>query len=72
MTKYAVVIEWDGESYSAFVPDLPGCISVGDTREDVVQNLREAIVLHLDGLRAHGDPVPQPTTTVDYVDVDPG
>jgi predicted RNase H-like HicB family nuclease len=50
------------------VPDLPGCISVGDTIEDTGRNIREAITLYLEGLREHGEVVPEPTTKVEYVD----
>ncbi len=66
--KYAVVIERADTNYSAYVPDLPGCISVGDTIEEIERNIREAITLHLEGLREHGEVVPKPTTKVDYVD----
>ena len=66
--KYAVVIERAGANYSAYVPDLPGCISVGDTIEETERNIREAITLHLEGLREQGEVVPTPTTKVEYVD----
>ena len=66
--KYAVVIEGAGANYSAYVPDLPGCISVGDTIEGTERNVREAITLYLEGLREHGEVVPEPTTKVEYVD----
>ena len=66
--KYAVVIERAGGNYSAYVPDLPGCISVGDTVEDIEHNIREAIAIHLVGLREAGDPVPEPSTVVEYVE----
>jgi predicted RNase H-like HicB family nuclease len=66
--KYAVVIERAGVNYSAYVPDLPGCISVGDTIEQTERNIREAITLHLEGLREQGEAVPKPTTKVEYVD----
>ena len=66
--KYAVVIERAGANYSAYVPDLPGCISVGDTIEETECNIREAIALHLEGLREHGEIVPEPMTKVEYVD----
>ena len=62
--KYAVVIEQAGQNFSAYVPDLPGCISVGDTIQETERNIRDAIALHVDALRAHGDVVPQPTTSV--------
>ncbi len=67
--KYAIVIEKaPGSNYSAFVPDLPGCISTGDTLEEVKRNLREAIEFHLEGMRQDGEPIPEPTTEVDYVE----
>jgi predicted RNase H-like HicB family nuclease len=66
--KYAVVIERARANYSAYVPDLPGCISVGDTIEETERNIREAITLHREGLREHSEVVPTPTTKVEYVD----
>ncbi len=65
--RYAVVIETTQSGYSAYVPDLPGCVSVGRTREEMNQNIREAIDLYLDELREQGAPIPQPTTDVTYV-----
>jgi len=63
--KDAVVIEHVPESnYCAYVPDLPGCVSTGDTRVEVERNIREAIEFHLEGLREDGDPVPEPGTNV--------
>jgi len=68
--KYAVVIERVPESnYCAYVPDLPGCVSTGDTRAEVERNIHEAIAFHLEGLREDGDPVPEPGTNVFYADV---
>jgi predicted RNase H-like HicB family nuclease len=66
--EYAIVIEHapDG-SYSAYVPDLPGCVSCGDTAEEAKQLIAEAVRLHIESLKAHGEPVPIPTTTVDRV-----
>jgi predicted RNase H-like HicB family nuclease len=58
----------DGWYYGAYVPDLPGVISVGDTEEEVVANIRHAIVLHLDGLRQAGSRIPEPRTRVAVVD----
>ena len=72
MRTYAVIDERGGEgeeSWGAYVPDLPGCISTGETLEDVQRNIREAIQLHLDGLKAEGLPIPEPTTQVDRVPV---
>ena len=66
--KDAVVIERAAGNYSAYVSDLPGCISVGDTVEDTERNIREAIALLLVGLREAGDPVSEPSTVVKYVE----
>ena len=67
--RYAIVIENAGSNYSAYVPDLPGCVATGETIGDVEQPIREAIELHLDGLRADGTPIPSPSSRVDYVEV---
>jgi predicted RNase H-like HicB family nuclease len=68
MIKYAIVIE-QGENLSAYVPDLPGCISTGRTIEEIERNIREAIELHLEGLREDGEPIPDPQTAVAYVEL---
>ena len=60
--QYAVVIEKSPRNYSAYVPDLPGCIATGATREDVVREMRQAIEFHIEGMRAQGEPVPAPQT----------
>jgi predicted RNase H-like HicB family nuclease len=67
MTRYAVVIEKSSRNYSAYVPDLPGCIATAKTRATVRRLIREAIQFHLDGLRADGLPVPKPTSACEYV-----
>ena len=69
MSRYLIVIEETGTGFSAYSPDLPGCVSTGRTREDVEQRMREAIEFHLEGLRAEGQPIPPPSTTAAYVDV---
>lgn len=66
---YAIVIERAPGNYSAYVPDLPGCITVGDTIEETIANMREAISLHLDGMYEDGDPIPPPATHVATVTV---
>ena len=66
--RYAIVIEKAEGNFSAYVPDLPGCVSTGSTIDEVKANVREAIELHLEGLRADGEPIPQPTTISDYVE----
>ena len=66
---YLVVIEAGPESYGAYVPDLPGCIAVGETAEEVTQLIREAVELHLEAMRENGDPIPPPTSTAIVVRV---
>lgn len=67
--QYLIVIEKTETGYSAYSPDLPGCVSTGATREDVEQNMHEAIEFHLDGLKLEGLDLPQPTTSSAYVEV---
>jgi len=67
--KYAVVIEKGSESYGAYAPDLPGCAVVGESRAEVVQLIREAIKLHLQSLKDHGDEIPPPASSFEFVDV---
>jgi predicted RNase H-like HicB family nuclease len=66
--RYAMIIETGRENYSAYLPDLPGCIATGKTIEELKQRMREAIELHLDGMREDGLPIPEPTTLADYVE----
>lgn len=68
MKRYAIVIEKAQGNYSAYVPDIPGCVATGETVEETEQNLREAIRFHLDGIREDGLPIPEATTVCDYVD----
>ena len=68
MKKYAVVIERAGNNYSAYVPDLPGCVATGATPDDVERLIAEAIEFHLEGMRLVGEPVPEPTTLCRYVE----
>jgi predicted RNase H-like HicB family nuclease len=67
--RYAVVIEKTESNYSAYVPDLPGCVATGSTLAEVQQSIREAIELHLSGMREDGIPLPSPSSQVDYIDV---
>jgi predicted RNase H-like HicB family nuclease len=67
--RYAIVIENAGGNYSAYVPDLPGCVASGGTVQETEQAIREAIAFHLEGLRADGTPIPPPSSRVDYVEV---
>lgn len=67
--RYMVVIEKGPTSYGAHVPDLPGCIAVGQSREEVLDMIREAIAFHVDGLKDQGLPVPEPSSTGEIVEV---
>jgi len=67
--KYAIVIEKAESNYSAYVPDLPGCIATGATIEEIESEIREAIKFHLEGMREDGEPIPSPTSQVEYVDI---
>lgn len=67
--RYAVIIEPNTTNFSAYVPDLPGCIATGDSVEQTEENIREAIRFHLDGLREDGIPIPMPATRVEYVEI---
>jgi predicted RNase H-like HicB family nuclease len=67
--RYAIVVENAGNNYSAYVPDLPGCVATGGTLEETEQLIREAVELHLNGLREDGLPIPQPSSRVEYVEV---
>jgi predicted RNase H-like HicB family nuclease len=67
--RYAIVVERAANNYSAYVPDLPGCVATGATMEETEQLIREAIELHLAGLREDGLPIPQPSSQVVYVEV---
>ena len=67
--RYAVVIEQTKSNYSAYVPDLPGCVATGYTIEEVEAQIREAIAFHLEGLREDGTPLPHPASHVEYGEV---
>jgi len=69
MKRYLIVIEETQTGYSAYSPDLPGCISTGRTREDVEKNMQEAISLHLDGMREEGQSLPEPHSYSAYVEL---
>jgi predicted RNase H-like HicB family nuclease len=67
--RYAIVIEKVESNYSAYVPDLPGCVATGETIEEAEAQIREAIEFHLDGLREDGLFIPAPASRVEYVDI---
>jgi predicted RNase H-like HicB family nuclease len=67
--KYAVIVEEGQNSFGAHVPDLPGCIAVADTRAEVLELIQEAIQFHIEGLRQDGQPIPEPSSSVEYVEV---
>ncbi len=66
--RYAVVIEKADNNYSAYVPDLPGCVATGATVEEVEREIKEAIRFHIDGIREDGLPIPQPSAVCEYVE----
>jgi len=66
--RYAMIIETGKQNYSAYLPDLPGCVATGKTIEEVRERMREAIELHLMGMREDGLPIPEPTSLADYVE----
>lgn len=67
--RYAVVIEQGSESYGAYVPDLPGCVAAGESRDEVIRLIQEAIEFHLETLKKDGEPIPAPSSTVEFIDV---
>jgi predicted RNase H-like HicB family nuclease len=66
--RYAMIIERGERNFSAYLPDLPGCIATGKTIDEVRKNMTEAIELHLEGMREDGLPIPEPTSLADYVE----
>ncbi|HEX2824940.1 MAG TPA: type II toxin-antitoxin system HicB family antitoxin [Burkholderiales bacterium] len=67
--RYLVVVEKGPESYGAYVPDLPGCVAAGETKEEALSLIREAIEFHLEGLKEEGQPIPPPTSSSELVEV---
>ncbi len=66
---YAVILEPTGTGYSAYAPDLPGCIAVGSTREETIQSMREAMTFHIESMLEDGDEIPEPTSSTVDVEV---
>jgi predicted RNase H-like HicB family nuclease len=69
MSDYLVIIEKAESNYSAYSPDLPGCVATGNTKEETLQRMREAIAMHIEGLREDGLPIPPASTSADYIAV---
>ena len=66
--RYAMIIEPGERNYSAYLPDLPGCVATGETIDELRENMSQAIEMHLKGMREDGLPIPQPTTIADYIE----
>ena len=69
MSEYLIIIENSEGSYSAYSPDLPGCVATGDTIEEVRKLMQEAIQMHIQSLREHGEPIPPPSSSAEYLAV---
>ena len=69
MYRYLIIIEKGDQNYGAYSPDLPGCVAVGDTVEEVQKNMQEAIKMHIKGMIEDHEPIPVPQTTAQYVDI---
>ena len=67
--KYAVIVEEGENSFGAYVPDLPGCVAAAETKEEVLELIQEAIEFHIEGLREDGQPIPEPSSSIEYVEV---
>jgi predicted RNase H-like HicB family nuclease len=67
--RYAVIVEEGASSFGAYVPDLPGCVAVAETKEGVLGLIQEAIEFHIEGLREDGQPVPEPSSSIEYIEV---
>ena len=67
--EYAIVIEQTQRNFSAYAPDLPGCVATGDTQDEVVRKMRTAIAFHIESLQEHSEPVPTPSCTATVIDV---
>ncbi len=69
LRRYAIVIERTTTGYSAYSPDVAGCAAAGDTEEETRRNLQDALLAHFEAMREVGEPVPEPSSSVDYVEV---
>lgn len=69
VVRYVVIVEQGENGFGAYVPDLPGCAAVGETKDEALRLIQEAIKLHLEGLRQEGLPIPKPSSSSEYVEV---
>lgn len=69
--KYMVVVEKSTSGYGAYVPDLPGCVAAGESREEVLRLIKEAIESHIESLEENGEPVPQPSSVSEFIEIRP-
>jgi predicted RNase H-like HicB family nuclease len=67
--RYAVIVEEGESSFGVYVPDLPGCVAVGETKEEALRLIQEAIEFHIEGLREDNQPVPEPSSNIEYVEI---
>ena len=67
--RYAVIVEEGETSFGAYVPDLPGCVAVAETKDEVLRLIEGAIEFHVDGLRQDGQPIPEPSSSVEYIEI---
>lgn len=67
--RYAVIVEEGENSFGAYVPDLPGCVAVAESRKEVLELIQEAIEFHIEGLLEEGQPLPEPSSSIEYVEV---
>ena len=69
--RYAVIVEQGESSYGAYVPDLPGCVAVAETKDEVIALIKDAIEFHLEGIRQEGQAIPLPSSFTEYIEVAP-
>jgi predicted RNase H-like HicB family nuclease len=69
LRRYPLIIERTGTGYSAFSPDVPGCAAAGDTEQETRRNFQDALAAHFEAMREIGEPIPEPSSSVDYVEV---
>jgi predicted RNase H-like HicB family nuclease len=67
--RFAILMDTTATGFSAHVPDLPGCVAAGESKEEVVQLIREAIAFHIEGMQQNGEMIPEPTSSCEYVEV---